>query len=227
MPVPIAFLEPGEAVPNPDQVGPQGLVAVGGDLRPTTLIDAYGKGIFPWYQEPPILWFSPDPRMLLLPSELRVSRSLRRSLNKERFEIRFDTVFEQVIRACAEARRSGQHGSWINPDMVRAYCDLHDEGYAHSCEAWRDGRLVGGLYGVSLGGALFGESMFTNEPDASKVAFVRLIERLSGWGFVLVDCQIHTEHMARFGAREWPRREFLHTLAAALRMPTRRGRWSN
>ncbi len=226
MPATIACLEPGETVPSPGEVGPHGLVAVGGDLRSATLIDAYGKGIFPWYQEAPILWFSPDPRMVLLPEKLRVSRSLRRVLNKNQFEVRFDTAFDRVITACAAVERPGQSGTWINSDMVRAYNDLHREGYAHSCEVWRDGRLAGGLYGVSLGGAFFGESMFTLEPDASKVAFVRLIERLREWAFTLVDCQIFTDHLARFGARELPRGEFLQTLAGALRLPTRRGSWA-
>jgi leucyl/phenylalanyl-tRNA--protein transferase len=225
MPATIAYLAPGEPVPQPERVSPHGLVAVGGDLRPATLLDAYGKGIFPWYQEAPILWFSPDPRMVLLPEELRIGRSLRRTLNGGRFEVRFDTAFDLVIAACADVRRPRQDGTWINPDMVRAYAALHREGYAHSCEAWRDGRLAGGLYGVSLGAVFFGESMFALEPDASKVAFVRLVERLSGWGFALVDCQVHTDHLARFGAKEVPRSEFLRMLSAALRPPTRRGSW--
>ncbi len=227
MPATIAYLEAGETVPSPDQVGPHGLVAVGGDLRPATLIDAYGKGIFPWYEDAPVLWFSPDPRMVLMPEELRVSRSVRRALNRDHFEVRFDTAFDHVITACAAVDRPGQSGTWINTDMVRAYGDLHRQGYAHSCEVWRDGHLAGGLYGVSLGGAFFGESMFSLEPDASKVAFVRLVERLSGWSFTLVDCQIHTDHLARFGARELPRGEFLHSLAGALRLPTHKGSWAS
>jgi leucyl/phenylalanyl-tRNA--protein transferase len=163
---------------------------------------------------------------VLLPEELRVSRSLRRALKKDPFEVRFDTAFDRVITTCAAVKRPGQSCTWINADMVRAYIDLHRQGYAHSCETWRGGRLVGGLYGVSLGGAFFGESMFNLEPDASKVAFVRLIERLSGWSFTLIDCQIHTDHLARFGARELPRREFLRGLADALRLPTRQGSWA-
>lgn len=225
MPATIAYLEPGEMVPCPAEVGPHGLVAVGGDLRPATLIDAYGKGNFPWYQEAPILWFSPDPRMVLLPEELRVSRSLRRALKKNAFEVRFDTAFDRIIVACAAIERPGQSGTWINADMVHAYIELHRQGYAHSCEVWRDGHLVGGLYGVSTGGAFFGESMFSLEPDASKVAFVRLIERLRGWSFTLIDCQIHTDHLARLGARELPRGEFLRRLADAVRLPTRKGIW--
>lgn len=226
MPATIAYLGPGDKVPNPVDVGPHGLVAVGGDLRPATLVDAYGKGIFPWYDEAPVLWFSPDPRMVLFPEELRVSRSVRRALNKTRFEVRFDTAFDRVISACAAVDRPEQSGTWINTDMVRAYNELHRQGYAHSCEAWRDGRLVGGLYGVSLGGVFFGESMFSLEPDASKVVFIRLVERLRQWSFALVDCQIHTDHLARFGAREIPRSEFLRHLERALRPPTRSGSWS-
>jgi len=226
MPATVAFLQAGESVPNPERVGPHGLVAVGGDLRPATLLDAYGKGIFPWYSEPPILWFSPDPRMVLLPDELRLSRSVSRALYRNAFEVRFDTAFDRVITACASVDRPGQSGTWINPDMIRAYAELHRQGYAHSCEAWRDGRLAGGLYGVSLGGAFFGESMFSLEPDASKVAFVRLVERLREWSFTLVDCQIHTDHLARFGAREVPRGRFLGSLAEALRLETRRGSWT-
>jgi len=226
MPATIAYLEPGDMVPNPARVGPHGLVAVGGDLRPATLIDAYGKGVFPWYEQAPILWFSPDPRMVLFPEELQIRRSVRRVLNKNLFEVRFDTAFGRVITACAAVDRPGQSGTWINDDMVRAYCELHRQGYAHSCEVWRDGCLAGGLYGVSLGGAFFGESMFSLLPDASKVAFVRLVERLRGWSFTVVDCQIHTDHLARFGARELPRGDFLRSLAEALRLPTRRGSWT-
>jgi leucyl/phenylalanyl-tRNA--protein transferase len=227
MPATIAYLEPGDKVPSPANVGPHGLVAVGGDLRPATLLDSYSKGIFPWYEEPPILWFSPDPRMVLRPDELRVSRSVRRALSRDQFEVRIDTAFERVITACAAVDRPGQAGTWINADMVRAYSELHRQGYAHSCEVWSDGDLAGGLYGVSLGGAFFGESMFSLEPDASKVAFVRLVEQLREWSFTLVDCQIHTDHLARFGAREVPRAEFLGNLERALRLPTRAGSWAS
>ncbi len=222
----VPLLAPGQPLPDPRHAGESGLVAVGGDLAPASLLDAYGKGIFPWYEDPPILWFSPDPRMALPPAELRISRSMKRVLNRGEFEVRLDTAFAQVIRACAVAPRTGQRGTWINSDMVSAYLDLHAEGYAHSCEAWHDGALAGGLYGVSLGGVFFGESMFTLQPNASKVAFVRLVEQLRDWRFELIDCQIHTPHMARFGAREYHRGAFLDALATGLESPTRRGCWS-
>ncbi|MFQ5877010.1 MAG: leucyl/phenylalanyl-tRNA--protein transferase [Acidobacteriota bacterium] len=222
---PIALLEPGAPLPSPRRVGPMGLVAVGGDLSAKTLLDAYSKGIFPWYEEEPILWFSPDPRVVLVPSAIRISRSTRRALKRNRFEVRLDTAFERVIRACAEVKRPGQRGTWINADMVRAYCRLHRMGYAHSAEAWREGKLAGGLYGVSLGAAFFGESMFARESGASKVALVRLAEQLCRWRFTLIDCQIPTEHLQRFGAVQWDRRRFLDELSSALRVQTRRGRW--
>jgi len=212
-------------LPEARQAGPGGLVAVGGDLRPETLLDAYAKGIFPWYESGPILWFSPDPRMILRPEELRVGRSLRRVLRKRRFEVRLDTAFERVIRACARARRPGQRGTWLNDDMIRAYLRLHELGYAHSAESYRGATLAGALYGVALGAVFFGESMFTREDDASKFAFVRLVQQIHGWGFRMVDCQVYTRHMSRFGAREWPRAAFLTALREALRAPTRRGRW--
>lgn len=221
----VVWLEPGRLLPKPRAVGPMGLVAVGGDLRPKTLLDAYAKGIFPWYEDEPILWFSPERRMVLRPEEIRLGRSVRRSLKKDLFDVRLDTAFSRVIRGCAAAVRSDQRGTWINRDMIQAYCELHELGFAHSAEAWRMGRLVGGLYGVSLGGVFFGESMFTKESDASKVAFVRLVEQLRAWGFRLIDCQIYTEHLTRFGAVEWDRRRFLRALRDALTMATRRGRW--
>lgn len=212
--------------PDPRRAGPPGLVAVGGELTTARLLEAYSKGIFPWYEKEPILWFSPDPRMVLLPDQLHLSRSLRRTMRRGLFELRLDTAFEQVIRACAAAPRVGQHGTWLNRDMMRAYGALHDEGYAHSAEAWRKGKLVGGLYGVSLGGVFYGESMFTRETDASKVALAGLVEQIRAWGFALFDCQIHTPHTERFGATEWDRDDFLDALPQALRAPTRRGQWS-
>lgn len=222
----VAWLEPGMPFPDPRKADPSGLVAVGGELTTPTLLEAYSRGIFPWYEKAPILWFSPDPRMVLLPERLHVSRSLQRTLRRGLFELKLDTAFEQVIRACAIAPRRGQFGTWLNRDMIRAYCALHAEGYAHSAEAWREGRLVGGMYGVSLGGVFYGESMFTREPDASKTALVRLVDQIRAWGFALFDCQIHTPNAERFGATEWPRGDFLDALSKALRAPTRRGRWS-
>ncbi len=212
--------------PDPNQAEPDGLLAVGGDLRPERLLAAYAAGIFPWYAEGPILWYSPDPRMVLAPGALRVARSLRKVMARQPFEIRFDTAFERVIRACAKAKRPGQDGTWIAPSMIAAYCRLHEMGYAHSVEAWADGELAGGLYGISLGAAFFGESMFARREDASKVAFVQLVRRLEDWRFELVDCQIESHHMARFGAKNWPRTRFLTALERAVHAPTRRGPWS-
>jgi leucyl/phenylalanyl-tRNA--protein transferase len=210
----------------PADYAEDGLLAVGGDLSPERLVLAYSQGIFPWYEEgQPILWHSPDPRMVLLPHELKVTRSLRKTLRKGVYDVRLDTAFEDVIGACASTPRPGQDGTWITRGMKRAYAELHRRGVAHSVEAWLQGRLVGGLYGVSLGAAFFGESMFAHEPDASKVAFVRIVEQLHAWGIGLVDCQVHTEHLERFGATEWPRTRYLLALEDALAHPTRQGRW--
>ncbi len=212
--------------PPPEAAEPGGLLAVGGDLTPERLLLAYSLGIFPWYGEDlPILWHSPDPRMVLRPAQLRVSRNLRRRLRRPPYELRLDSAFERVIRACADVPRPGQDGTWITEEMIGAYRRLHELGFAHSAEAWQDGSLVGGLYGVSLGGCFFGESMFALRPDASKVAFVALVRQLASWGFDLIDCQVHTEHLARFGAEEWPRARFLELLLRSRQRPTRRGPW--
>ncbi len=212
--------------PDPQLAEPDGLLAAGGDLSAERLLAANAAGIFPWYSEGlPILWWSPDPRLVLFPAELHVSRSLRRTLRAGRFQVRADTAFEQVIRRCAEQRRPGQDGTWITPEMIQAYSRLHRRGVAHSFEAWDGEGLAGGLYGVSLGAAFFGESMFADRPDASKVAFVSSVEWLAARGFDLVDCQVRTAHLERFGAREIPRREFLDRLGRALARPTLRGRW--
>ncbi len=212
--------------PPPDAAEPSGLLAVGGDLQSERLLLAYTMGIFPWYEDGlPILWHSPDPRMVLLPAHLRVSRSLRKAMRQPPFEIRLDSDFEAVIRACAQAPRDGQQGTWITDEMIEAYRRLHELGYAHSAEAWSGDELAGGLYGVSLGGCFFGESMFARRSNASKIAFVRLAEQLARWKFDLIDCQVHTAHLARFGATEWPRSRFLTALQESLATPTRRGRW--
>ncbi len=204
-----------------------GLLAVGGDLRPERLVLAYRSGIFPWYSAgQPILWHSPDPRMVLLAGDLRVSRSLRKTIKQGRYRITLDTAFRRVIEACARARRPGQRGTWITAEMKDAYTELHRRGLAHSVEAWREEKLVGGLYGVSLGAAFFGESMFAAAPDASKVAFVALVEQLARWGIALIDSQVHTDHLARFGASEWPRAAYLRALRKALARPTRDGPWA-
>lgn len=211
--------------PDPRESGEEGLVAYGGDLLPERLLSAYAQGIFPWYNEDPILWFSPDPRMVLRPEDLVVNRTLGKNLKRRRYEVRLDTAFEQVIRACAEAPRPDQDGTWINPDMIRAYCKLHELGFAHSCEAWCDGELVGGIYGVSLGGAFFGESMFARASDASKVALVQLTRQIHAWGFDFLDCQVHTDHLERLGGRMISRDDFLKTLSQTLKKPTRQGVW--
>jgi leucyl/phenylalanyl-tRNA--protein transferase len=232
------------AHPFPDsrRADRRGLLAYGGDLEPERLLAAYAQGVFPWYDEAPILWFSPDPRMVLLPAELHVGRSLERRVRARPFALTMDRAFGDVIRACAAAPRPGQDGTWINRDMVAAYERLHALGFAHSVEAWetidegepsstadlacQGRRLVGGLYGVSLGRAFFGESMFATAADASKIAFVAFVRQLERWGFDLVDCQVRTEHLARFGATQWRRKDFLEALDRALEAETRRGPWA-
>jgi len=223
--VTIYRLGPEPLFPDPREAEPGGLLAVGGDLRPARLLEAYAAGIFPWYEEEPILWFAPDPRWVLRPDELAVPRRLRRTLRQGRTEVRLDTAFEAVVRACAESPRPDQEGTWITPAMIDAYVALHELGFAHSAEAWREGELVGGMYGVALGGAFFGESMFHRRRDASKIALVCLVWQLAAWGFELLDCQVHTNHLERFGAQPWPRARFQAALAQALEKPTRRGRW--
>jgi leucyl/phenylalanyl-tRNA--protein transferase len=215
------------AFPDPRQAEPDGLLAVGGDLSPERLLAAYAAGIFPWYgPDSPILWWSPDPRLVLEPARLHLPRSLQRTRRRTPYRITADTAFEQVIRGCAGAARPGQEGTWITPAMLRAYLLLHELGFAHSFEAWDGEALAGGLYGVSLGSVFFGESMFANRPDASKLAFIESVEWLAGRGVRLIDCQVRTEHLARFGAEEWSRSKFLATLAEALDRPTLRGRWT-
>jgi leucyl/phenylalanyl-tRNA--protein transferase len=204
---------------------PNGLLCAGGDLSAGRIVDAYSQGIFPWYSEgDPILWWSPDPRMVLFPEELKVSRSLRKIVERGAYETRFDTAFPEVIAQCAEPR-DGQAGTWIVPEMVRAYTRLHELGFAHSVETWRDGELVGGLYGMALGKAFFGESMFARAPDASKVALVALVDRLKGDGFRVIDCQQATAHLASLGAREIPRRAFAQLLQESIQYPSAGVRW--
>ncbi len=189
---------------------PDGLLAVGGDLSPERLTEAYRNGIFPWYNESePILWWSPDPRMVLFPERLHVARSLRKLLHKGRYTITFDRDFASVIEQCAALREGG---TWITRDMRQAYCRLHQLGLAHSVECWRDRKLVGGLYGVALGRVFFGESMFSLETNASKVALVRLVERLREYGYRMMDCQVHSGHLQSLGAQDIPRVEFLRML---------------
>lgn len=208
----------GSDFPDPAAAPPEGLLAVGGDLSPARLVAAYMRGIFPWYDRgTPILWWSPDPRCALLPGNLHVSSSLARRIRSDAFEISFDKAFALVIRRCAATPRPGQRGTWLVPAMISAYEALHRLGIAHSAEAWQGGRLVGGVYGVALGGVFYGESMFHLVPDASKVAFTWLAAWLREAGCTLIDCQQTTPHMVRFGAAELPRPEFLARLAEGLR----------
>jgi leucyl/phenylalanyl-tRNA--protein transferase len=204
---------------------PNGLLAVGGDLSPERLLNAYRRGIFPWYSDgDPILWWSPDPRMVLLPVELRVTRSLDKVLRNRPYEVRFDTAFGDVMSACAEPRPD-QPGTWITADIRAAYERLHALGHAHSIETWIDGRLAGGLYGVAIGRMFYGESMFARVRDASKIAFVHLVRHLGARGFGMIDCQMHTDHLASLGAREIPRDDFLLRLRELIDYPEPPGRW--
>jgi len=226
----VAKLVEAFAFPDPHDSDERGLLAYGGDLGAERLLAAYAQGVFPWYSEPPILWFSPDPRLVLRPAELHVGRSLAKRARAQPFALRMDTSFAEVIRACSEVPRPDQDGTWITEDMIDAYIALHELGFAHSIEAWdrssdEGEKLVGGLYGISLGRAFFGESMFARESDASKIAFVALVRQLERWNFDLIDCQVETSHLTRFGATEWPRSRFLEALAAALDTNTRRGKW--
>lgn len=205
---------------------PNGLLAVGGDLGPERLLDAYRRGIFPWYEEGiPILWWSPDPRTVLFPERLLVPRTLRSALRKGVYDVRLDTAFREVMIECSQPR-PGQDGTWITRAILKGYCRLFDMGLAHSVESWYQGELVGGLYGVAIGGVFFGESMFARRDDASKVAFVQLVRQLERWGFALIDCQVHTEHLARFGSEEMARAEYVDRLARWCAAPGRPGRWA-
>jgi leucyl/phenylalanyl-tRNA--protein transferase len=205
---------------------PNGLLAVGGDLSPSRLIDAYRRGIFPWFNEgEPILWWSPDPRMVLFPHELKISRSLRKTLKRGNYEIRADSAFKQVMEACAAPRGEEHTGTWIHAEMIAAYGRLHEMGMAHSMETWIEGELVGGLYGVGQGKMFFGESMFSRVSDASKIAFVHLVTQLQRWGFEMIDCQMKTEHLASLGAREISRKEFRQKLKELVHYPERGKKW--
>jgi leucyl/phenylalanyl-tRNA--protein transferase len=213
--------------PRPELAERSGVLAVGGDLSPERLILAYESGIFPWYDEDlPILWHSPDPRYVLRTSALHVPRSLAKQIRRAPYVIRTDERFRDVMQRCAEVPRPGQSGTWITPEMLDAYVRLHEMGLAHSIEAYEGDELVGGLYGVSLGRMFFGESMFADAPDASKIAFVTLVRALDPWGIDLVDCQVRTDHLERFGAEAWPRAKYLKELAARLEAPTKKGKWS-
>ncbi len=205
---------------------PNGLLAAGGELSVARLLEGYRRGIFPWFsQGDPILWWSPDPRMVLFPEELKISRSLSKTLRNRRYEVRFDFGFDAVMAACA-APRDGEAGTWISDDMREAYGELHRLGHAHSAETWIGGELAGGLYGVALGGVFFGESMFTRARDASKIALAALVSHLHANGFGLIDCQMHTAHLETLGAREIPRGRFAGLLEELIHYPGLPGRWS-
>lgn len=223
--MPIYRLTDALIFPSP-QLAEDGLLAVGGDLRRERLLTAYGNGIFPWYSEgEPILWWSPDPRMVLFPEEMHVSRSLRRLLRRGRYTLSFDRAFDRIIQACAQIPRRGQDGTWITREMKAAYRDLHQAGYAHSIECWQEGELAGGLYGVSLGACFFGESMFSRISGASKASLAVLAAQCHQWQFDMIDCQVPHPHLARLGAREIPRTAFLERLRHAVKQETRLGPW--
>ena len=224
--MPIYALPKDHVFPNPELADESGLLAVGGDLHPSRILLGYSIGVFPWYSEGhPILWHSPNPRFVLDPDELHIGRSLKQRLKARPFELSMDKSFAEVIRSCKRTPRPGQEGTWITGDMEQAYIQLHEQGYAHSVEARCGGELVGGLYGVSLGSVFFGESMFARQDDASKIAFVALVQQLRAWGFNLVESQVHTEHLERFGAFEIDRTSYLEALSCCLKNETRKGAW--
>jgi leucyl/phenylalanyl-tRNA---protein transferase len=224
----LAWLERGDPFPPVERAlrNPNGLLAAGADLSVGRLLEAYRSGIFPWYSngQPP-LWWSPDPRMVLECAALKVSRSLSKSIRNKGYAVRIDSAFAEVLRGCSEPRRY-EPATWLGADMRLAYARLHEAGYAHSFETWRDGELVGGLYGVAVGRMFYGESMFARATDASKVALVKLVQVLTSRGFPLVDCQMHTPLLESLGAREIPRREFLRALAGLVNYPEPPMKWN-
>lgn len=229
--MPVYRLDATHAFPPPEHAEPSGLLAVGGDLHPGRVLEAYRHGIFPWpHRGQPLLWFSPDPRTVLRVDELHVPRRLARELRRHPYEVSLDTAFGDVMRGCATVRRKGQRGTWITAGMIEAYTALHRLGFAHACEAWRDGVLVGGVYGVCTGRVFTAESMFMRAPWASKIAVVTLVRQLARWGIDVFDAEVHSPHVAALGARDWPRDAFLSVLRAQLdapaRWPTRCGRWT-
>lgn len=214
--------------PEPDEADESGLLAIGGDLSIERLKNAYSKGIFPWYEDGmPILWWTPDPRMVLYPDKMIISHSLRQSIKKQQFTFTIDTAFEQVISNCSKTPRKGETGTWITREMRQAYIKLHEAGFAHSAETWLNGKLVGGLYGVSSGKAFFGESMFHHETNASKVAFYYLVEKLSKWSFQIIDAQVYTNHLESLGGELIPRSKYMNVLTEALKIDDVSGSWTN
>jgi leucyl/phenylalanyl-tRNA---protein transferase len=224
----IPWLGPDKPFPPVDAAleEPNGLLAASIDLAPARLVQAYQRGIFPWYSEgQPVLWWAPDPRMVLYVDEFRVSRSLRKTLRQRRFELRVDTAFREVMEQCAAVARPGQLGTWITPSVIDAYAALHEQGLAHSVESWCEGELAGGLYGVAIGRMFFGESMFARVADASKIALVHLVQILKSNNMPLIDCQQETEHLARFGARPIARAQFAREMNALVHFPAAPGAW--
>jgi leucyl/phenylalanyl-tRNA---protein transferase len=225
--MPVYRLSEELSFPHPTLAAEGGLLAVGGDLRLERILLAYRNGIFPWYSEGrPILWWCPAPRLVLFPRELRIGRSLVKALRRDPYRITLDQHFRGVMQACAETPRPGQDGTWITQDLEQAFVALHEQGLAHSVEAWEGDDLVGGLYGLAIGRVFFGESMFARRPDASKIAFVRLVRQLDAWDFDLIDCQVVTEHLVRFGAREIELEPFLELLRYSVDRPMLPGPWS-
>lgn len=214
--------------PAPELATPEGILAVGGDLSPARLLEAYAGGIFPWFNEgDPILWWSPDPRFVLFPDELVVSKSMRPYFNQKKFQVSFDKDFEGVMRGCQQSNRNGQSGdTWITEDMIQAYVQVHKLGYAHSVEVWQEGNLVGGLYGISLGKIFFGESMFARVSNASKFGFITLVQKLREKGFTLIDCQQQTQHLGSLGAKPISRKSFLNYLQENKKLETLTGSWA-
>jgi leucyl/phenylalanyl-tRNA--protein transferase len=224
--VPVFLLSDTIEFPPPHFASEDGLLAVGGDLSQERLLLAYRMGIFPWFSDnEPILWWSPDPRLVLYPHEIKISKTLKKIIKKETFRVTMDLAFNEVINQCAQVRLQKNQGTWIIEDIIKAYLRLHESGFAHSVEVWCHGKLAGGLYGVSLGKCFFGESMFNLISNASNIALVKLVEYLEKLSFDLIDCQVTTEHLIRFGAREIPRTLFLKQLEKSLNAPTQKGKW--
>ncbi len=212
--------------PHPELANEDGILAVGGDLSTERLLLAYSQGLFPWFNpDDPILWWSPDPRFVLYPDELKVSKSMRPYFNQRKFTVTMDREFERVIRACQRPRRGQSGGTWISEDMVEAYCELHQEGFAHSVEVWKEDQLVGGLYGIALGKVFFGESMFSVEKNASKFGFISLVRRLRARDYWLIDCQQETAHLKSLGGRSISRKIFLEAMSRNQGQATERGAW--
>jgi len=224
--VPVFLLSDTIEFPPPHLASEEGLLAVGGDLSQKRLLLAYRMGIFPWFSNnEPILWWSPDPRLVLYPHEFKISKTIKKIIKKEVFKVTMDLAFNEVINQCAQVRLKKNQGTWIVKDMIDAYCNLHESAFAHSVEVWQGGDLAGGLYGVSLGKCFFGESMFTRVSNASNIGLVKLLEHLKKLSFDMIDCQVATEHLTRFGARQIPRIRFLNQLEKSLKAPTIKGKW--